>query len=51
MKSILHIEGSNFEDFPLGGTLSFAKQFTENLLADFYLVGLDDENEPIGNGL
>jgi len=48
MKNILHIEATNFHDFPLGGTLSFANQFIENISANFFLVGFGDENEPIG---
>lgn len=48
MKNILHIEATNFLNFPLGGTLSFANQFIENISANFFLVGLGDENEPIG---
>ena len=48
VKSILYIEGCNYNDFPMGGTLSFAKQFIENIYAQFYLVGLGSDDEPEG---
>lgn len=48
MKKILHIEASNFIDFPLGGTTSFANQFINNISANFYLVGIGEDDDPIG---
>jgi hypothetical protein len=48
MRKILFIEGSNFINFPLGGTLSFNKLLIENVKEDFHLVGLADDNEIVG---
>ncbi len=48
MRNILYIEGCNFRDFPLGGTLSFAKQFVQHVDDRFFLVGLGDLEDPIG---
>lgn len=49
MKTILYIEACDFISFPIGGTLSFAKQlisiYNEN---EIKLVGLVNEEEPIG---
>jgi len=49
MRSILYIEACNFKDFPLGGTLSFAKQLIQNDLENFSLVGLGESDDPIGS--
>lgn len=48
MRSILYIEGCNFKDFPLGGTLSFALQMVQNVHDEFNLVGLGDSNDFTG---
>ena len=45
---ILYIEACDFEKFPLGGTLSFAKQFIKNIEEDIFLVGLGNSSNQIG---
>ena len=46
---ILDIEACDFESYPLGCTLSFAKQFVKNIENNLLLVGLAYEGEPIGS--
>lgn len=48
MQRILYFEGCNFADYPMGGTLSFAKQMICNVEAEFYLVGISDSRIPVG---
>ncbi|MDN3204671.1 glycosyltransferase family 4 protein [Algoriphagus sediminis] len=48
MLNILYLESCNFLNFPIGGTLTFAKQFVHSVDAKFYLVGFGDDNEPVG---
>ena len=45
---ILYVEACDFRSFPLGGTLSFSKQFIKNVNYDMALVGLGNSKENIG---
>ena len=47
-RKIIYIESCDFESYPLGGTLSFSKQFIDNIQEELYLVGLGRSSEPIG---
>lgn len=47
-RKILYIEACDFENYPLGGTLSFSKHFIKNIKDDFYLVGLGKQPNKIG---
>ena len=45
---ILYLEACDFEKYPLGGTLSFSKQFLRNINHEIFLVGLGDEKKMVG---
>lgn len=45
---IFYFEASDFQSYPLGGTLSFAKQFIENIEAEIWLIGFGSDTEPRG---
>jgi hypothetical protein len=47
-KRILLIEVCNFTDYPIGGYLSFAKQMLTAFDNQLALVGLGDDETPIG---
>ncbi len=47
-KRILLIEVCNFTDYPIGGYLSFAKQMITAFGNQLALVGLEDDETPIG---
>ncbi|MBN2571481.1 MAG: glycosyltransferase family 4 protein [Ignavibacteriales bacterium] len=47
-KKFILIESNNFEDFPIGGTLSFSKHLISIFKEDIKLVGLETGNEPCG---
>lgn len=47
--NILYIEGCNFEDFPVGGQLTFAKQLLEVFGNKLFLVGIVTDEFPIGS--
>ena len=47
-RRILYFESCDFENFPIGGTLTFSKQLVEHVDAEFYLVGFGDKTDPIG---
>lgn len=42
------IEGCDYNSFPLGGTLTFAKHLIASYGSEVALVGSVDENEPVG---
>lgn len=44
-----YIEACDFISYPMGGTLSFAKQFVQSYEKEISLIGLVHENEPIGD--
>lgn len=48
MKRILLIEGCNFIDYPIGGYLSFAKQMISAFGNQLLLVGVTDDETPVG---
>jgi len=48
MSSFLHIEACDFDSFPLGGTLTFAKQLISSFPNSVRLVGFVNNDEPIG---
>lgn len=48
MDKLLYIEACDFESFPLGGTLTFAKQFLRCFQKNIYLVGIAKDDEPVG---
>ncbi len=43
-----YFEGTNFESFPLGGTLSFSRQLIHSIDEKMNLVGISNNEEPIG---
>lgn len=45
---ILFIEICNYEDFPIGGYLSFAKQMVTSFGSQLVLVGLSTDETPVG---
>ncbi len=47
-KKFILIEPCNFNDYPVGGQLTFAKQLAGVYGNEIALVGLGDEGEPIG---
>ena len=48
----LHIESNNFQDFPLGGTLSFSRQLIGQFKDEVALAGLiTDPQDPVGKWL
>jgi glycosyltransferase involved in cell wall biosynthesis len=48
MPDALFIEPCNFEDFPIGGQLSFAKQMIHTFGARLALVGISTDETPVG---
>ncbi len=48
---LYYFEACDFNEYPVGGTLSFAKQFIKSLNIDIRLIGLVNKNEPIGKWL
>lgn len=45
----IHMDPVNFQDFPVGGTLSFSRQLIAQFRSEVALVGLvTDESEPVG---
>lgn len=48
MPDVLFIEPCNFEDFPVGGQLSFAKQMVRTFGSRLALVGISTDDTPIG---
>jgi len=48
MSNFIHIEACDFESFPLGGTLTFAKQLISCFPNSVSLVGFVNDGEPIG---
>jgi glycosyltransferase involved in cell wall biosynthesis len=48
MKKILLIEICNYEDYPIGGYLSFAKQMIASFDEQLYLVGMSTDELKIG---
>lgn len=48
MPDILYIEPCNFEDFPVGGQLSFAKQMVQAFGSRLALVGISTDETPTG---
>jgi glycosyltransferase involved in cell wall biosynthesis len=48
MPDALYIDPCNFEDFPMGGKLSFAKQMVHTYGARLALVGISTDETPIG---
>ena len=45
---ILLIEYCNFDDYPIGGYLTFAKQMAKAFKCDFYAVGVSTDNDEVG---
>jgi glycosyltransferase involved in cell wall biosynthesis len=48
MLKYLHFEACDFENFPMGGTLTFAKQIISMLPEEVGLVGFVSDSEPVG---
>ncbi len=48
MPDALYIETCNFDDFPMGGRLSFAKRMVQAFGSRLALVGLSTDDTPIG---
>jgi glycosyltransferase involved in cell wall biosynthesis len=48
MPDVLYIESCNFEDFPVGGQLSFAKQMIHTYGTRLALVGISTDDTPVG---
>jgi glycosyltransferase involved in cell wall biosynthesis len=45
----IHMDPVNFQDFPMGGTLSFSRQLIDQFRDQVALVGMiTDESEPVG---
>ena len=43
-----YFEACDFEDFPIGGTLSFAKHILASFPGEVRLIGFSGKNEPVG---
>jgi glycosyltransferase involved in cell wall biosynthesis len=48
MPDVLYIEPCNFEDFPVGGQLSFARQMVHTFGSRLALVGVSTDETPVG---
>ncbi|MBN1185171.1 MAG: glycosyltransferase family 4 protein [Bacteroidales bacterium] len=48
MNKVTYFEACDFDSFPLGGTLTFAKQLISCFPGAFNLVGFVNYNEPVG---
>ncbi|MCK0178776.1 glycosyltransferase family 4 protein [Flavobacteriaceae bacterium S0862] len=48
-KKIFYFEACDFESYPLGGTLSFSKQFIKNIKEEIFLIGLGEQGDKVGD--
>ena len=48
MPEVIFIEGCNYEDYPVGGQLSFARQMMQAFGNQLALVGISTDDAPIG---